>query len=153
MKFSENQYAEMTGLNRATVRKRLSDLKAEPGPNRAKLYNSQHALPMLYGLTDDDGERLDAQQEKAKLDKERRLIVELERAKIEGRLVDIDDVAEEWEQAGEILKSRLLGMPSRLAPMIARQSSSREIEDALLAAIHEALTEAAVDCDARAGLE
>lgn len=151
MKVGINQLCELTGMARATIKRRLDEIPSAPGPNRSKLYDSSRALSAIYhGGEAGSGETLDPQQEKAKLDQQRRLVVELDRAEREGRLVDIETVAAEWEQAGEIFKSRILGIPSRLGASLVGIKTAREIEDTLLAALQSALSEIAGDCDARA---
>lgn len=48
MKFSESQLAEITGMDRRTVKKRLDGLSFEDGDKGAKLYDSKEALRKLY---------------------------------------------------------------------------------------------------------
>lgn len=136
-----NQLADLTGRAPKTIRKALDGLPPKPGPNRSLLWDTKQALPLIYGLRPEGGDRLDPQQEKAQLDRERRLIAELERKQREGALLDKNDVAEEWAAVSEIAKSRWLAYPSRMAPEVAGLTSHRQIEDRLRDGVYEILRE------------
>ena len=138
---SVNQLASLAGMARATVSKRLEPLASQPGPKGALLYDSKLALPLLYQIGDGTSDRLDPQQEKAKLDRERRLVVELERQAKEGKLLDRDEVAETWAEVCEIAKGRWLAYPSRMAPEVAGLADQRKIEDRLRDGVYEILQE------------
>ena len=56
-------------------------------------------------------------------------------------LVAIEEVLEEWSSIVEIAKSRMLALPSRVAPELAVMTDARDIDDFLRAAVHEILTE------------
>lgn len=144
-----NQFAELTGKAPKTIRKLLAPITPKHGPNRSLLWETKEALPLIYGITANDGERLDPQQEKARLDRERRMIVELERAEKEGRLVDVDVVRGEWLSLIAIAKSRFLALPTRQAQQFIGLSELREAESRLRAVVHDGLSELA--CDVRAG--
>ena len=140
---SISQLAEMTGFDRMTISKRLEHMKHEPGNKRAKLYETRDALPILYKFGAVDSERLDPQQEKAMLDRERRLIVELDRQVKEGKLVDIDQVENGWISVVSVIKGRFLAFPSRIAPELLDISDMRRIEDLLRSEVTYILEEIA----------
>src|SRR5262245_48063787 len=48
MQVSQIQLSELTGKDRKTIRRLLSDLQPVPGPHKAKLYESRIALETLY---------------------------------------------------------------------------------------------------------
>jgi hypothetical protein len=48
MLVSQNKLAELTGKDRKTIRKLLTELPAQPGPHRARLYDSARALETIY---------------------------------------------------------------------------------------------------------
>lgn len=50
-KFSISQYAEMCGRDRTTISIKLRDMTFEPGPRRSRLYESVHALELIFGFT------------------------------------------------------------------------------------------------------
>lgn len=53
-RLSERQLIGLTGFDRATVSKRLDGLPFDPGPRRAKLYDSTAALAKIYQRGGDD---------------------------------------------------------------------------------------------------
>lgn len=84
-------------------------------------------------------DRLDPQQERAKLDQARRLEIERKAEVDSGRLLPVEDVARVW--AGLVLNAKavLLAIPTRAAPDLLRAVELREVEDKLRVAIHGAL--------------
>jgi phage terminase Nu1 subunit (DNA packaging protein) len=88
-----------------------------------------------------DGEAIDPQREKALLDRERRRQIEMANAATEGRLVDAGEVAQRWATVGNMLRQRLLAIPTRLAAQVAGMDDERAIRDAIKAEIYSALTE------------
>ncbi len=141
MLFSISKFSEMTGIDRRTISRRLSSMKPEK-VGRSNLYDSVRALPMLF-LSEDD--RLDPQQEKALLDRERRRIIELDRAEKEGDLVNVESVRDEWSALITTAKSHLLSIPSHLAPDLVSIEKSKQIESLLRDAVNEALQSVADD--------
>lgn len=139
--------ADWTGLDRRTIRKRLEQVPSKPGPNRALLFDSRSALPLLYGIGTADDARLDPSAEKARLDAARADLAEIERDKKRGALVEADEVAEAWGNQIQIAKGRLLSLPPRLAPDLARVTDQRAAERLLRKAITEVLHELADGAD------
>lgn len=66
MLLSVNQLSELTGIERHIVAKQLRDLHFKDGERGAHLYQSQEALPILYG-----GNNLDAARAKQALSQAR----------------------------------------------------------------------------------
>ncbi len=50
MKLPILKMAELTGVHRDTISKRLADLPFEAGKKGAKLYESTEALPLIYAV-------------------------------------------------------------------------------------------------------
>ncbi|EIC23277.1 DUF1441 family protein [Thiorhodovibrio frisius] len=143
MQVSINQLSEWTGLDRRTVKRRLADLPHKPGPNRAHEYESAVALRLIFGSGNPDGDRLDGQQEKARLDKVRADIAEVELERKRGDLIDVDAVTQTWERLVSVAKGRFMALPTRLSYDLAGLSEPREAERLLKNAIWEVLTELA----------
>ena len=133
-----NHLADLTGLDRRTVTRRLSSV---PGvlEGDARKWDTREALPILYGAGPED--RLDPAQEKAQLDRARRLAVETESRVRNGELLEAAEVQALWVSHVGIAKGRLLALPSRLAPAVIGLGDLRTIEAVIREAIHEALTE------------
>lgn len=70
-------------------------------------------------------------------------IAELELSRIVGTLCKTDDVVKAWELVLHACKSRLLSLPSKVAPIVAVESDSSIIKTTIEAEIREALNELA----------
>lgn len=147
MRASINQMAEWTGFDRRTIKRKLSDLDHIDGPSRAHLFDSEAALPLLYG-GGTDGERLDASQERAALDRERRRAAEMANAKAAGEVIPVGEVAAAWEQQVGVARGRLLAMPARIAPKVLRATELRAVEGIIRDQIYLVLDELSADCAA-----
>jgi phage terminase Nu1 subunit (DNA packaging protein) len=56
-----------------------------------------------------------------------------------GELVEVSKVEEEWRSLLGAVRSGMLSVPSRVAAQLVTLTDEREIEDAIAAAIHEAM--------------
>jgi len=138
MDLSITALSQLTGMDRRTITERLRELPHKPGPRNGKLYSGREALRLLRG---EDGEHLDPSQEKAQLDRERRLLVEMERRQKEGELIPASQVEAAWTGYVATTKSRLMSLPSRLAPEMVRAKTIREAEKVIKVAVIECLEE------------
>ena len=138
---SINHIADLTGLDRRAVTRRLASIP-HVVDGLAKKYDTVIALPLLLGH---DAEKLDPSQEKALLDRARREGVETENRKRAGELLEADEVAALWVAQVAIAKGRLLALPSRIAPAVIGLGDLRSIETVIRDAIYEALTELSTD--------
>jgi len=84
---------------------------------------------------------LDPQQEKAGLDRARRLEVEQRLAEREGRLLPAVEVEQTWTRMILIARSRLLGVPPRLASEVVDCRDVKAAERLLKDEIYSALRE------------
>jgi hypothetical protein len=82
---------------------------------------------------------LDPAQEKAQLDRARRLEVEQRLAEKSRELIPAAEVASTWATAMGITRGRLLGLPSRAAGTLAGMADMRECERYLRKEFYEAL--------------
>lgn len=126
---SISELAALTGMGRGTVKTRLA-LLTPTKEGTALLYESKEALPLLYRVGV-DGEALDPRRERALLDRERRLALEMANAKTRGDLIPKEEVAQTWVALVTIARGRLLALPSRVAPQVLRLHDLRQIEDTL----------------------
>ena len=115
--------ATWTGVHRDTIRRRLASILTG---SRGERVDSTKALPLIYS----DGEqRLDPSQEKAKLDKTRRELAELDFLSRKSKLVDSAGVERAAYQFGRILQKNLVDvLPSRVSMEVAGMSDPWEIE-------------------------
>ena len=135
MLVSINRLAEITGLDRRTIKNKLSGVLPETDHGETTLVDTRQALPVVLGT----GERLDPAQEKAQLDRVRREIAELERARIEGSLTEVSIVNRALTDIGTSLREALLAIPGRVASPLAAETDARQIEHRLTTEIRDAL--------------
>lgn len=139
MQISLNYLSELTGFDRRRVTRAVSGLPHADGPNNSKTIDSVQALRVLFAGA--DGERLDAQQERAMLDRVRRELGELDLARRRHDLIPVEEVREAWASQITIAKGRLLSLPSRISGEVLRLKSQREIENVIRDQIHTILME------------
>jgi phage terminase Nu1 subunit (DNA packaging protein) len=83
----------------------------------------------------------DYHQEKSRLVKLQADKAQLEVEELADQLVRADDVRKEWEEMLGDMKGRLLGLPSKAAPIVAPQSHPGDVLDVLEDLVNEALQE------------
>ena len=122
MRVTITTLASWTNQHRDTIRRKIASLLTG---QRGEQVESSTALELIYG----DGERLDPTQERAKLDKTRRGIAELEYMQRKSKLVDAAGVERAAYQFGRILQKNLVDVfPSRVSLELAGISDPWEIE-------------------------
>lgn len=138
MQVSINQIHEFTGLDRATVKRLLKGLQSEKGKKNALLYDSVEAFQSILGnytpqnRVDDSG-GYNPSQEKARLDRKKADLVELQYYEKLGSLVPIENVRNVWSSLILSVRSHLLAIPSKLKsiPKQIRVQISAELEKSL----------------------
>ena len=93
----------------------------------------------------DDAKRLT----KAKADREEamakiRIMEAKEKAK---QLMPVADIKAIWTEAAATAKNRLLALPSRVSPQVAKETDPRKIEDLITQHIHKVLDELAKNAE------
>jgi phage terminase Nu1 subunit (DNA packaging protein) len=68
---------------------------------------------------------------------------ELEVQRMEGQLVDINEVRRIWGDVANVVKKNLLQMPGRLAPMVVAMTSVERINGIIEREMHDVLTQIA----------
>lgn len=136
----------------------ISGLEAELGINRRKLGQALSTVPpeggteqrpewriktVLAALAKEDGVALNPQAEKARLDKARADIAEIELDKRRGDVASLMVVSQVWADICINLKTRLRAIPTKAAPLLAAASQAEECKEILSTFIDEALTELA----------
>lgn len=145
--FSINLLAEEFQIDRRTVSKRLESLKPQKIERNAKLYRLRDAVPLLaLDLIDDLPSGGDTYQD-AKRRRELALakLVEIELAEKQGRTADVTKIAEQWALIGNNMRTRLLAIPTRAAPLVAACKTPAEAYAVINDLIYEALTELSGD--------
>jgi len=129
----------LTGMGRRTVGHRLGKLEPVREKGNAKLYHPPDALKAIY-LGGDPQAELKVSHEDARLKKARADKVEMENAVARRELIPADEVVETWVDFVTACRSRLLAIPTGLAPHLVGRDKS-EISAAVKAAVVEALEE------------
>lgn len=147
---TQDQAAALRGV----TARRLRQLDSEDNPP-PKDENGQYD-PGEFGRWLRAGDKAaDYFAERARLTKEQADKAEMENDRARGLLMGRDEVAGEWSRIVMNFKTRLLSIPSKLAPLIFGMKSIPEVMVALKAAIYEALNdlsaELAVEGDPAAG--
>jgi hypothetical protein len=84
---------------------------------------------------------LDLGEERARLAKEQADAKEMENATLRGELVYIDDVAKQFGKQASAVKTRLLAIPSKAAPLVLNCTKPAEARAIIEDMIEEALNE------------
>lgn len=135
----------------------LSGLEAETGITRRKLGQLLATTPpegtserdqpawriktVLRLKELEEGQGLNPIAEKARLDKARADIAEIELSKRRGETVALSSVASMWGDMLINLKTRLRSIPTKAAPLVAAEADADECKDILSKFVDEALTE------------
>jgi hypothetical protein len=123
-----NQLEQLTGISYRTLKKRLVDLDPSFKDGNSIFYDPKEALPLIYKATEEkripfglgfDPTGLDPQTEKAKLDKARREKILIETRILKKELIPADQVENTWADIAVAIRSKILGMPTKIAPKVA----------------------------------
>lgn len=92
-----------------------------------------------------DTEVIDKHAEEARLTKERADKIEMENAVSAGRLIVVEDVEEAWAAILGRVRTRLLRIPSMMAPLVFGAEDVYSVQETLERGVHDALEEASED--------
>jgi len=138
MDTTQIELAEWTGYTRQTIAK-IIERKAIPWPCDLKT-GVQGVVQYARGesSTVDD---LDLTAERARLAKEQADKHELENAKTRGELIVTEDAMKAWGAVVQRVRSRLLSIPSKAAPLLIGIKRTSEAKDTIEKLVCEALDE------------
>ena len=97
-------------------------------------------IDYLKRLAAGNGE-LSLTEERTRLTKYQADLAEIDLKKSAGDLISSEKAMDVWSKIGMAMRQRLLGLPTRLAPLVATSQSIPEIKERLEIAIHEVLNE------------
>ena len=132
------ELSSLTGRDHRTVANQLAAgaLIGIGKKGRAVLYDSELALRVLFKA---------GESAKARLDVARAEIAELDLAERRGELLRGDVVKYAQQRRESAARARFLAIPSKIAGQFAPPGKLQQAEDAITAAIYEALAELAGD--------
>ena len=145
MKQSISQLAELTGMDRRTVVRRLVDLPKEVN-GRSHSYESKTALPILYGHGKKDDESYDLTEERARLAHHQANIAALDEQVKEKTLIPAEVVKDAWQSIFANVRARVLSIPTTLAASCANASRD-DVENKASELVRQALEELVNDVD------
>ena len=117
MKLPILKMAELTGIHRDTISKRLADLPFEAGKKGAKLYESTEALPLIYAVDNLEAARAEQARSQAALNKVREEVLRKERIPIQ---IVLDTMDEIFQAIGATLKNCKELSPARVNELFAK---------------------------------
>jgi phage terminase Nu1 subunit (DNA packaging protein) len=136
--YSTSRLADEFGFDRRTVTKRISSVKPVRTERQKKYYLIKDVAPYLVDFPDDDG--LDYHGQRTRLTKLQADKLDREEKIAEGQLLETQAVLEWVKRGDQRVKSKLLALPSRCAPLVVGQKTT-EIENILDGIIYECLSE------------
>jgi phage terminase Nu1 subunit (DNA packaging protein) len=144
---TKSELAEILGVSERT----LSTWQQEglPIENQQHQGNTYHTVKVIdwlkqhhaNRLTESNGEILDLEAEKARLTKAQADAAELKLAEQKRQLLDANEVQAVWENNIMACRAKLLSLPSKIAPVVANETSTPIIESTIRDALYEALDE------------
>jgi phage terminase Nu1 subunit (DNA packaging protein) len=141
---SISQLAEVFDLDRATVRKRIAEIKPYKVESKRTLYDASEVAKVLFNApkTDINKQLLDEQlrYEQARADK---MILEVEKQR--GEVVAIVEVARIVGSEYTNVRTRLLSIPSRCAKDLSLETDPALVKARLDQEMNEALSELTAD--------
>ncbi len=125
--YSISQLAKLSGLDRATVTKRLAEVESQDGPKNAKLYALAAALPAL--ISGESTEMEEAKLRRAQAEAELKTL-DLERER--GEVAPVKDVREYALKLVKGLHGRLaVQFPREIAQQLYKAESPAQITEIL----------------------
>lgn len=147
---SLNQLSKLTGSSYRTVKYKLekSDVKPVKSKGRAMLFDPPTALNAIY--TDVEamgGTKYNLDNERAKLIRQQRKKVKVERLRLVKTLVDAKLIATSLKNMVFGFREKMLSIPTDLANTVLSCSTKPEVEKLIRTKIETALLELATDED------
>ena len=149
MKLSKQQLAKLFAVTTRTVSEwqKEVDFPAPERDGRANVYDGAAVVSWWRDreiarlVEGEDGRLLDLTHERARLAKAQADRQELAGARERGELVAIGDVAAIVGDEYSTVRARILGLPTKAAPLLAGEQSLTACREVLDKLIHEVLTE------------
>lgn len=143
---SINQLSKLTGKDRATIAKRLENVKLADDTNgRAKIYDTQEVLPLIYAAEQVHGaekkiQLITIEQEKEKLRKLR-----MENEERAGKMVSIQEVVDSVGKEYTFVRMQLKALPSMLSKKLSMESDPVRCNEILTDQINDICNELIAD--------
>lgn len=144
---SMSQLSEVTGLDRRTVKDRLSKIKPYRVEGKAIQYDCRKALPILFGFDNPEKKDLSKQlqEQELKLQIAKTEILESELKTIRAEHVAIEDVCKVVEKEFNYVRSSIQSIPSKCAKALSIETEPSIIQSVLSDHINEVLSHLQAD--------
>jgi phage terminase Nu1 subunit (DNA packaging protein) len=154
-----SQLETLTGKQYRTIKRRLGSLAPLRTDGTSIYYDPRQALPLLFGEasapapSEEDVATPFKSKHAIKLERLKAEKAELEVARLKGKLLPTELVEEIWTDMVSSFRSKLRGIPTKVALEVAAISDPREAEGLLRSNVDEALMELAAFEPAAYGVE
>jgi len=148
---SRDRAAQLLKRDTRTIKAALGDTppdEAEPGkPQRWKLSTIKAALERRAVVNADyirngaSSSTASLTRARARLASNKAAIAEMQRRKLEGELVPVDEVDRAWAGMIAMARARLLAIPAKCAARVGMCKTTAEVATILRQEVHEALNE------------
>lgn len=142
---TQSHLAELTGKDRATVRKRLEGLEPHSQDGRAKYFDAHVALPMILLIENTAGIDRQLQEEKLRYETARADRMELEVSKRKGELVEVESIGQAVEKEYTSIRAGFLALGVKLAAPLALECTPAHVKLTIDTAVNEVLGELLLD--------
>ena len=144
---SMSQLSEVTGLDRRTVKDRLTKIKPYRVEGKAIQFDSRKALPILFGFDNPEKKDLSKQlqEQELKLQFAKTEKLELELKTIRAEHVPIEDVCKVVEKEFNYVRSAIQSIPSKRAKALSIETDPSIIQSMLSEDINEVLSNLQAD--------
>lgn len=136
---TQNNMAIMLGRDRGTIKRIIADHSIEGRKYGAWEYFK--VADVVNAMV--EGDRLDLQQERAKLAKRQTEKAEIQIAQMRGDLIDATEVEARWTRLVANCRAKLLAIPTKIAPDILSMDNLAQVQDAVKTVLYEAMRELA----------
>ena len=140
MNVTISDLADLTGLTRQVVAKKLRGLEHGTGKYGAKLYESAQVLPILYEIDNLD-RSVDLNQARARLAEKQMEKIDFELDLKRGGFIPFNEILEAGSRIFTSFRTRLLSIPTKGAPRIAGIDDPIEVQEIFEEYLLEALNE------------
>lgn len=130
--------ADLTGISRETVSKKLRGFPFISGERNSKLYDSIEVLPLLYGQSN---QVADLSAARARLAEKQVQKIDFDMDLKSGNFIPYETMLTHTQRVFTAFRTRMCSIPTKIAPKIAELSDPIDIEEALEEYINEALEE------------
>lgn len=131
--YTINKLSDITGMDRRGLTRLLEKTEPVETNGRSKLYTIRQVIESIRGPS--------ATAEKARLDKVRADIAELDLAQKKQELIPLDAVLDMLMPLFSNVRTKLIAIPNKAAPIVQACTTKLEIQAALKVAVYEALEE------------